>query len=454
MAAVTGVFGKSIVAIRAAGALCLLGAVWWTFRSGERLWNRTTGFLAACFTVIYVTRAPSGGIVMSELVALPGLMLATSLVLKLDYRKRDLFFAGVGVSVASLMRMNLAYAAVAAGLFLTCRLVKLRGLRNSAAPLGMYVAGGLLPLVLIVLPYLFTGQLKLFIDSVFLAPLSYVSARKSPFEAALKILGSFRNKESIPLLLGFIAALGLWCRPSSFSGRRASSDETWRLVALSLIGFSTAWSIAGSGGGFGHYIIQGIPFFALPAARFYVALWSGRHRAVQAVGWLLIIFILYFPTEKIWKKYPIKSTKSREQKVAEYIGPRNPDKLPVYLMSSHGAHWYLGTPPIAKIVTHPTNITKVDLFPFVLEPGATPTGELRKIFAKKPVFIVVGRKTNLKSHRSTEGLFQRTIKKHYHKVWKSGGENIYMRNDYTPPNKRLSQKRLSQKRPSQKRLSK
>lgn len=425
MAAVIGFAGKSIIVIRFLGSFCVLAAAWWTFQIGSRMWDRATGLLAACVAIIFVTIAPGGQTIIAEVVALPGLMLAHNLLMRPTLRPRELFYGGLWISVACLVRLNLAYVAMAMGLLVAFQLVRTRGLRKSVGPLGCYVVGGMVPLTLITLPYLFTGELTTFIDSVFRAPLSYVSSRHPPLKAFEKIVGDGFNIQSAPLLLGAVGALGLWCRTEPARANALSADSRWRLATLACFGLATAWSIVGSGGAFGHYIIQVLPFLALPAARFYVTLLAQRPRIIRISGWLTLLFALYFSTERIWPSYGVPHRASTEEMVAKYIQEHNTERRPVYLMTAHGAHWYMNTEPITKTVTHPTNITKPDLFPYYVGAHATPYTELKKIFALKPEFIVVAKKTNLASHPKTEALFQQTLKRSYRKVKTFGSARIY-----------------------------
>ncbi len=425
MALVIAVAGKSLVAIRLAGTLCLTAAAFATYLSGQRIWNRATGLLAACLVVIFVHLSPGGYAVTAELVALPALVGALSILVRPVLRHRDLFMAGALISVASLVRMNLGYVAAAVGTLLLVRFLRDEGIRRCWVPLSLYVAGGLLPLMLVVIPYAASGELGTLIDSMIKAPLSYASSRKPIIESFHSVIESGFDWKSTPLLLGFVGALGLLCRPSSVKVSALSTAERRNLAMLTCFGAATVWSIAGSGGAFGHYIIQAIPFLALPAARFYVALAHGRRPVVQGLIALTLLVMLYSSTEKIWENFGYKSRRTNEEKIALYIEKHNPRRQPVYLMSGHAAHWYLGTYPISKIVTHPTNISKKDLLPYAIDEKTTPQRELKKILAEEPLFIVTGKKTNL--HGEAERVFHKHLKEHYRHRKTIAGDRIYER---------------------------
>ena len=74
------------------------------------------------------------------------------------------FAAGFLLSIATLIRINLAYLALALGILLLCS-AKFTGsfVRHSVE----YALGGLLPLGIAILPYVVTGRGLTFVDAVF-----------------------------------------------------------------------------------------------------------------------------------------------------------------------------------------------------------------------------------------------------------------------------------------------
>lgn len=75
-------------------------------------------------------------------------------------------------------------------------------------------------------------------------------------------------------------------------------------------------------------------------------------------------------------------------RVAEYLQKHNREKKPVYLMKHHLVYWLNDLQPLSKSATHPSNLAKDYLFPYIESSSPSAVAELAMILAQQPEFIV------------------------------------------------------------------
>jgi 4-amino-4-deoxy-L-arabinose transferase-like glycosyltransferase len=426
-------FGKSIPAIRLGGTLCLFAAACFLFLAGERTRSPRAGFLAALLLIVFTTVSSSGGCTMSEIVAIVPLTGAALLLLKDQLGEKDFFLVGVILSCACLIRLNLAYLAILAGIFLSCgRSVQTQtGLVRRTA---LYIAGGAVPVVLFFLPYYFSGETRTFIDSLFFAPLAYSQSQMSFWGAGYAHLERFadvnyalQNSLITITFIGGLLYIGLaW---GEFSRETRS-----RLFIVMIFLIGTGFSILKTGSAFENHLIQIIPFVALIAGVFLDYLLSGKRSLLfMAIGLLLMIPPSYIVISAYSPMVHRAAAEKRltygaTYEIADFLKASNPDNDPVYFMEGHLAHWFTNTKPISKIATHPSNVGREYLLKVLAGPSATVESELSAILDKEPAFIVMpSTVTYLSGHPHAKELLFQKIFMDYVLVKEIGRFLIYKR---------------------------
>jgi 4-amino-4-deoxy-L-arabinose transferase-like glycosyltransferase len=437
-------FGKSIVSVRIAGALCVAFTAFFTYLTGKALWNHRAGIVGATLFTMMVSFIKSGQAVMTEHVAIVPMVGALSLLVIQRHTPSMLFFAGILMGIATCVRTNLAYVSVLVGFFLVISAFAepprsiVRSLKGGLA----YAAGGLLILLLVFLPYVATGNQKLWWTSVVLAPLSYVESKHfSLFQAFSKQLQFIREPLSnIEEPLFGISALvwlaGLAGLVTIFVRWRNTSREK-RLGSIALVVFllGTELSILKGGWAYTNYLIQIVPFMALAAAGFLNGCYSGYAR------WLITGIVLLALTTSMVSVIPeYKNVVSRilsgqsltygaPYEIAEYLRQENASREPIYMMTEHIVYWLIDAKPLSKSTTHPANIRNERLLEVLVGPGTTTEMELANVLAKKPRFIVTGYNTFLYLHTKPAALtlLRDTLHKHYELVREIEGRHIYRR---------------------------
>jgi hypothetical protein len=380
---------KSIVAVRIAGTVCVFVIGYMTYLIGTRIWCRQAGFLAAIFSILFISVLPSGEATMSEIVALVPTMGALLILLERAPSLKSLFFTGFLLSIATLVRTNLGCLVLVVGMFVAFSAVR-RGIPSLLKTSLTFIVGGLVPLVLTFLPYLATNTSTLFIDSVFVAPIYYSSSLYSPSKA-LFVLTRGWDLYNITLWGGFLGGLVLAILQLSNDERE---QQRYQVTVVAIFLLAIALSVTSSGSFRVHYLIQLVPFMAIFSGYFFCEI----HRRVSRIlFWALLFVGLALPigpildqyrsvTIKLAARQPLQSDAGYE--LGSYLSTHNPRGESVYLMTDHIAYWLAGVPPITKAVTHPSTVGKEYLLKAFLGPDASTEGELHKIFQKRPLYVV------------------------------------------------------------------
>jgi 4-amino-4-deoxy-L-arabinose transferase-like glycosyltransferase len=397
---VIALFGKTLVAIRLAGAICVVVTAFLVYLIASRLSNRRVGLVAGILTVTTVSLLPSGQATMTEHVALVPLTAALWLLIRKEPSVRTYFVAGVLLSVATLVRLNMAYVAILVGLSVAM-------VRGERAPLravqyaGAYAAGGALIVALTWLPYFLMNEQALWWASVVAAPLNY--AGKSSIGAnlvthSMTALGLSNDGRGLrfhgSLLITFVSlatAGGVAVLARRWNARQAEGPG---IVLLALFMTGIGLGILTSGDPYGHHLIQLAPFAAMLAAM-CVDHFSGFVRLALLVYMGALMVVSIGPVAAEYRAAISRALAHQALRygaayeIAAYLKQENPSRRPVYLMSDHIAYWFADLRPPTKLTTHPSNIGEQSLIDAVVGEGASTSEELRKVFRQKPAFVVV-----------------------------------------------------------------
>lgn len=403
------VFGKSIISIRVAGAVCVALSAWLTYLIGKKIKSTEVGFVAATLTISSLSALNFRHFAtMSEHVALIPLLGAMLLLIQKPAPSRRLFWIGLLLSAATMIRLNLAYAALGVGL-IAILYFKHEGSSSKGYFYTVWVrtvsysAGALSVIVLTLLPYLFSGQTLTWWDSVILAPLSYSESTYSMAQAFnmhwLSIFdllfnwqtGSLYNHIAAGVL--FIgAACGIVLTPIFvYQNRFAQNDLRW-LTILAAFLLTIALSIVNSGQSHLHYLLQIMPFLALFAAFAYAPIFaSTRWKFTFPIA--ILVVLLMVPHAK----YQYVAARIQEGKtathgpaysIAQYFEEAAAEDESIYMMNNHIVYWLIDQTPLTRSTTHPSNISKEYLLQFSSGPGTTTNSALLEILEQKPEFVV------------------------------------------------------------------
>jgi hypothetical protein len=264
-------------------------------------------------------------------------------------------------------------------------------------------------------PYLVTGRVQLWFDSVVRAGLELSSISRS-LKNLLDLVGKGfginwqvdrfveiglqRSSGSVwywVLFLGVVLWIGgLIGMALCYVGwRQLSGPVRNGVIATSVFLSSAMISVGLTGWPFAHYLVQLVPWFGIFLAA-AIELGSGkttvRGLVVGAIGCGLVAVALqatgtgyYLLLQRIEQGKGLTYGPSYE--IAKYLESK-PDAKSIYLASDQLVYWLLGTYPPTRLSTHPANISHSVLITAVEGPNGTPEREMRKVIQEHPNFIV------------------------------------------------------------------
>ena len=443
------IFGKSIISIRVAGAVCVALTAWFTYLIGKKISSPPAGYVAATLSVLSlsVTDFRFFG-TMSEHVAVVPLVGALLLLVLKPITPQRLFWTGFLLSTAAMMRLNLAYVALFVGLVAVFiidqdELTFWPYIHQTIARGVRYVAGGLLVIFLTLLPYALTNQTPIWWRSVVLAPLSYSYSEHSAYQALLihlgKISGLITNWQTatihhntIATLIYIGASIGFVIIIASTIFNEQHSDQRRWFIILVTFFLSVTLSILNGGQAHSHYLIQLMPFLALFAMFAFLPFYpANRFKMMLPVA--IIVMALMLPIAEY--RVMFSRLQAGEDlrygtayEIADYFEDADIEDRSIYMMTNHIAYWLIGKYPLTGSSTHPSNISKQHLLELSIGPEATTDGALREILEQKPDFIVTQPGVSyLRDYESMRQELDDTLARHYDLVQDIQSVHIYER---------------------------
>ena len=384
-----GVFGKSLVAIRLGGTLLVWLVACFCFKYSRNSLGASVGLFSALAWILVSVSIPGGRITMTETIAVAPLVGAFLILSTSNGRSSQIAFVGALMAVATLVRLNLAYVVVLVGLYILFALPRSTFSERLKLAIAYGVGGGAVTVAILV-PYIMGGAVDVFYRSVFEAALDFSATRMSPIEVTLKLIRRFVVSDWIAFwLLGFGGTI-YGCYMLIKRGRRSSEAIVLPLVFM----LATFISVIQSGAAHKHYLIQVQPFVAIFAGLLIAQLTVGNFRPIVLIAIVGISLHMLLPSiqeyrtliSRIGSGQTLYYGSTRD--VTDVLLQHNPDSQPIYLMTDHLAHWHTGTWPMSPASTHPSNIAKPDLLPFVEGEKTSPLAELEKILSQRPGIIV------------------------------------------------------------------
>jgi 4-amino-4-deoxy-L-arabinose transferase-like glycosyltransferase len=447
--------GKSVIAIRLAGALCVALSAWLIYLVTKSIWNRQVGILAGTLFIIGCSLLPKAQATMSEYVALVPLLAALALLVLKQLRLGVLFGTGFLLASAAMIRLNLAYVCIIVGLLVIFQKFT-KGEINFLRRGICYGLGSFLAVMLTFIPYWVTGYGSTWYSSVIKAPLNYADFQYTIWEALQfqinfilshilpiqefnRFLAEFFNTPQeqpqvdligISLLIWVGGIVGIWIIGKHWGQDSATKQE--RLIILGGFFFATEISILKSGATFSHYYIQIVPFFAIASAVFLHDLLNSKSRFLVS---LAVVLMSIFALKSVFEQYGIiysrmvtgqKLNYGVAYEIAEYFKQETNCQTSLYMMEDHLVYWLCNLKPLSKSTTHPSNITREYILKEIVGSKTSTLQEMSKILAKNPQFIV--KKNNvwyLYQHRDAIRLLKATLQKKYQLVKQIRGRQIY-----------------------------
>ncbi|MGB5498809.1 MAG: glycosyltransferase family 39 protein [Maribacter sp.] len=396
------VFGKSFIAIRLIGALLVALTAFFTYKIGQEIHSKKIGLISAMGCVILLTLFGSLQGVMSEHICMAFFIPGLYILLRFN-KPQWYFLSGLLMGVALMTKMNIAYAILFGGIFIIYNNFRNRTWSKGILNGILYGTGIIAVIALTILPYYMNGIFDLWWDSVVLAPLEYIGARRYSF---FKLAPIF-----IILIVFFIVA---WKKKLL-----DYHDFKVQLLVVAILGVLHAFFKGGRING--HYLIQLHPML-LPLA--VVAL--SRIRLPSKYKWkpYYLFLILLIPIESYNEYVHVIKHKIEQDtffngegiSAPKYIQENKLETKNILFFGYHIGYWRLDVEPPTKSATHPSNICREELFPFYGNSRKTSMEELRYIMETiRPKTIVTRKNRRVfdKKHIAENEYINAYLLKHY-----------------------------------------
>lgn len=395
-------FGKSFIAIRIFGTLVVAITSFFTFKIGKELGGNKLGIWTAIACTVLQSLFGSLQGVMSEHLSIAFLMPAIFIILK--YHKYYWYgIVGVLLGLTVMTKLNLAYAVLVLGLFLLYRSIAENKLKEGLLNLIFLGMGAVLVILLTVLPYYQNGLTTLWWQSVILAPLEYAAANRGSFLDVMP---------TCIIIIGFF----LWAWKKKYLDFNKPHVQVLFVTVIGIL-----FSFVRGGKINGHYLIQ-----IYPTMLILVGMVLSTIPLIKQFKWrpYFIFILLLIPMESYLEYFAIIKHKMEKGtyfngegiEVPQYITDQNLDSSNILFLEYHIGYWLLDKKPLTKISTHPSNICKVEMFPYSGNTRKTAMEELKYLLEViKPGLVVTRDKKNIFAKENvTENAFTRNyLNEHY-----------------------------------------
>ena len=357
-------FGKSFIAIRLFGTLIVTLTALFTYGIATKLSSKKIAFWCALFCVFLQSLFGSLQGVMSEHICTLFFVIGVYLL----FSKKHggwYFLIGLLFGLSVMSKLNMAYPIFILGLYLLWMGLRDQQLWTTLQKLVLMGIGTVFIILLTAIPYYLDGNTHLWWRSIFEAPMAYSEGK---FHSPLKTL-PFSVVILGLLIMGFAKKTVDW-----------KTRELQILTAI-IVGILLSFMQAGKVNG--HYLIQLYPFVLIPLGMALSKL--PQLKKSYRIGITLLLVLL--PMEAYLEYANIISNKFEKGSffngegidVPKYILENNLETENIFFTEYHIGYWVLGVSPPTKASTHPSSITRDELFPYMENPRKTGLEELRYI---------------------------------------------------------------------------
>ncbi len=395
-------FGKSFIAIRIFGTLVVAITSFFTFKIGKEIGGPKLGLWTAIACTALQSLFGSLQGVMSEHLSVAFLMPAIFIILK--YHKYYWYgLAGILLGLTVMTKLNLAYAVLILGLFLLYRSFAEEQLKQGLKNLVFLGLGAIIVILLTILPYYQNGIGALWWQSVILAPLEYAAANRG---SLLDVV------PTCLIIIGFF----LWAWKTKYLDLKNRHVQVLFVTVIGIL-----FSFVRGGKINGHYLIQVYPALLILVGMVLVTI-----PLLKKIKWkpYYFLILLLVPMESYLEYYAILKHKVEKGtyfngegiEVPRYIQDHDLDSSNILFLEYHIGYWLLDKKPLTKISTHPSNICKIEMFPYSGTTRKTAMEEITYLLEDiQPTLVITRDKENIfAKENTTENAYTRNyLNQHY-----------------------------------------
>ncbi len=431
LAGAMALFGESLWTVRLLGDLCLLISALAVFGTVLRLGGSAVGAGWAGAICIASHALPVGQYTSSEIPATAMLMSALWVMVSLGDTRRGAVLSGLAISIAVLLRTNLATVAIAVAVYVLVRdLQRLGPRRLLGGNFLPFAIAGLAPLGLLVAVYAASENLANLRLGLIDVPLRYATQQADMFLSfkhhAAGWLGAVRREPAVWGSLTVLALLGIWRSIVLLIGPGSRSA----IALLWVMTLSITVGMLQSGASYPHYWLQLFPFLAVFAGLVLTADLSLLRFGAQGIALISVVasLLMTAPQTFALMQDPGKIERShRLRAAADYIASKRTEPDVVWAPVNHLVLWYLDMPPVSGAITHPSNLTRGPIIDTLVEAGYAPPDLLEEIYRAEPTFVVTDEKGSPPWYLPDKDQFTTFLMQNYRIGYRAKGVTVFER---------------------------
>ncbi|MDF0715085.1 glycosyltransferase family 39 protein [Muricauda sp. 334s03] len=408
-------FGKSFFAIRFFGAVMVAITSLFTYGIATKITSKKIAFWSAIFCVFFQSLFGSLQGVMSEHICTLFFVAGIYIVI---YKSQWQWFllAGLLFGLSIMSKLNMAYPVLTLGIYFLSEGFSKDKLSKSILNLFFMGIGIAITVFLTAFPYYLQDSLYVWWESIFEAPLAYAGGK---YHSPVKTL------PFVFIVLGLLI-VGFVYKIIDFKSRES------QLLTVVIIGILLSFMQTGKVNG--HYLIQLYPFILIPMGIAFGKL----PKLKKSYKPLFIALLLLIPMESYLEYMNIVSNKIKKGSfyngegidVPRYIQDHNLETNTIFFTEYHIGYWVLDETPPTKAATHPSNITRDELFSDLGNPRKTGIEELKyimEVIQPKTLVARNGKKIFDKKLVDYNSYIDAYLEKHYKLEATVGRGLIYQR---------------------------
>ncbi|MEM7484505.1 MAG: glycosyltransferase family 39 protein [Bacteroidota bacterium] len=370
-------FGKSFFAIRLFGTFLVAITALFTYGIATKSVSKKVSFWCAVFGVFLQSLFGSLQGVMSEHICTMFFVIGIYVLLT-KHSPKWFFIAGLFFGLSVMSKLNMAYPLLTLGLFLSWKSIQEKQILYEFKRLFIMAIGFMALVIFTAIPYYLEGEISIWWQSVFEAPMAYSGSK---YHSVLK-----------PLPFVFVILMLLYAgyvfKIIDFKLRHV------QIVVVIIVGILFSFIQAGKANG--HYLIQLFPFILIP-----IGIAVDKFPAIPRKFLGSVVLLLFLiPIESYLEYANIISNKLEKGTfyngegidLPKYIETNNLETENIFFTEYHIGYWVLGEEPPTKAATHPSSIGREELFPYMKNPRETGMQELQYILDVLQPKIIVARK--------------------------------------------------------------
>ena len=387
-------FGKSLLAIRFFGAVIVGFNGYLLYRIARNHTSSIYALTLGVLTIYFQSLFGSVQGVMSEHLGLFPILLGCYLLVE----NRNYFWGALLFSLGLYFKLNIAY-----GMLLAFPFLFFQRRDEMKQMIAGCILGGVL--ATLITGIWFIGSTSLFLESVFYAPLAYTKA-----------IISQQLKTFLSLLPAFILL--------AWQFKRYPKHRFYTLFTAGVL-----FSLIRLGKVNGHYLLQVYPFMILIIG---ILVYELKRKLSPQIVLILLVIIPIETYKETWDLMQYHENtgywyNGEGHEIARFLKDHDLDKKTAYYTDYHIGYWLTNNRPLTKVVTHPSNIERPELFPFMRVKDSTPVAVLKELLInQKPEIIVAKSRKNFKD-AVLESMLASTLKQDYQQIKSVGSAFIYKR---------------------------